>query len=103
MFANKNAGDPNFWTYVADPTLQARNDGATLSTDCVSRIRSSEEQAESVLDEQKAAAARRGSNDGQSLPADAEAGSKAAFNARARSRRLRHGSERIGRARTPTR
>ena len=31
MFANKNAGDPNSWTYVADPTLQARNDGSTIA------------------------------------------------------------------------
>jgi hypothetical protein len=31
MFANKNAGDPNAWTYVADPTLQARNDGSTIA------------------------------------------------------------------------
>ena len=30
MFANKNAGDPNSWSYVADPTLQARNDGSTI-------------------------------------------------------------------------
>ena len=26
----KNAGDPNSWSYVADPTLQARNDGSTI-------------------------------------------------------------------------
>jgi hypothetical protein len=31
MFANKNAGDPNSWTYVADQTLQARNDSSNLS------------------------------------------------------------------------
>ena len=30
MFANKNAGDPNSWSYVADPALQARNDGSTI-------------------------------------------------------------------------
>ncbi len=30
MFANKNAGDPNSWSYAADPTLQARNDGSTI-------------------------------------------------------------------------
>jgi carboxypeptidase family protein len=30
MFANKNAGDPNSWSYVADPTLQARNDVSTI-------------------------------------------------------------------------
>jgi len=29
VFANKNAGDPNAWTYVPDPNLQARNDNAT--------------------------------------------------------------------------
>jgi len=31
MFANVNAGNPNSWSYAADPTLQARNDGSTLS------------------------------------------------------------------------
>jgi hypothetical protein len=31
MFANKNAGNPNAWTYVPDPALQARNDGSTIS------------------------------------------------------------------------
>ena len=31
MFANKNAGDPNAWTYVPDQTVQARTDGSTLS------------------------------------------------------------------------
>src|SRR5436190_10566153 len=30
MFANKNAGDPNSWSYDPDPTLQARNDGSTI-------------------------------------------------------------------------
>jgi hypothetical protein len=30
MFANVNAGNANSWTYVADPTLQARNDGSTI-------------------------------------------------------------------------
>ncbi len=30
MFANKNAGNPNAWSYVPDPTLQARNDGSTI-------------------------------------------------------------------------
>ena len=30
IFANKNAGDPNSWTYVPDSTLQARNDGSTI-------------------------------------------------------------------------
>ncbi len=30
MFANKNAGNPNAWTYDPDPTLQARNDGSTI-------------------------------------------------------------------------
>jgi hypothetical protein len=31
MFANKNAGNPNSWVYEADPSLQARNDVATLT------------------------------------------------------------------------
>jgi len=31
MFANKNAGNPNAWTYVPDLTLQARNDSSNLS------------------------------------------------------------------------
>jgi hypothetical protein len=31
MFANKNAGNPNAWSYVPDPTLQARNDGSTIA------------------------------------------------------------------------
>jgi len=31
MFANANAGDPNSWTYVADKSLQARNDGSTIA------------------------------------------------------------------------
>src|SRR5215467_9307563 len=30
MFFNKNAGDPNSWTYNPDTTLQARNDGSTI-------------------------------------------------------------------------
>ena len=30
MFANRNAGNPNAWTYDPDPTLQARNDGSTI-------------------------------------------------------------------------
>jgi len=30
MFANKNAGNPNAWTYVPDPALQSRNDGSTI-------------------------------------------------------------------------
>src|SRR3954452_19644780 len=30
MFANKNAGNPNSWSYDPDPTLQARNDGSTI-------------------------------------------------------------------------
>jgi hypothetical protein len=30
MFANKNAGNPTAWSYVPDPTLQARNDGSTI-------------------------------------------------------------------------
>jgi hypothetical protein len=31
MFANKNAGNPNAWSYVPDPALQARNDGSTIA------------------------------------------------------------------------
>jgi hypothetical protein len=31
MFANKNAGDPNSWTFAPDMAIQARNDGSTLS------------------------------------------------------------------------
>ncbi len=31
MFANKNAGNPNAWTYVQDPNVQARNDGSTIA------------------------------------------------------------------------
>src|SRR3954462_2403382 len=31
MFANKNAGDPNAWSYFPDTTLQARNDSSNLS------------------------------------------------------------------------
>jgi len=30
MFANRNAGNPNAWSYDQDPTLQARNDGSTI-------------------------------------------------------------------------
>src|SRR5436190_5786158 len=30
MFANKNAGNPNAWTFDPDTTLQARNDGSTI-------------------------------------------------------------------------
>jgi Carboxypeptidase regulatory-like domain len=30
MFANVNAGNVNSWSYAADPTLQARNDGSTI-------------------------------------------------------------------------
>jgi hypothetical protein len=30
MFANKNAGNPNAWSYVPDAALQARNDGSTI-------------------------------------------------------------------------
>ncbi|HVZ20101.1 MAG TPA: carboxypeptidase-like regulatory domain-containing protein [Vicinamibacterales bacterium] len=30
MFANKNAGNPNSWTYAPDTTLQARNDTSTI-------------------------------------------------------------------------
>jgi hypothetical protein len=30
IFANKNAGNPNAWTYEKDPALQARNDGSTI-------------------------------------------------------------------------
>ncbi len=31
MFANKNAGNPNSWSYTPDNTLQARNDGSTIT------------------------------------------------------------------------
>ena len=31
MFANANAGDATSWSYVADPTTQARNDTSTIS------------------------------------------------------------------------
>ena len=31
MYANANAGNPNSWTYVADKSLQARNDTRTLA------------------------------------------------------------------------
>jgi hypothetical protein len=30
MFFNKNAGNPNAWTFDPDSTLQARNDGSTI-------------------------------------------------------------------------
>jgi len=30
MFFNKNAGNPNAWTYDPDPTLQGRTDGSTI-------------------------------------------------------------------------
>jgi hypothetical protein len=30
MFYNKNAGNPNSWSYDPDPTLQARTDGSTI-------------------------------------------------------------------------
>src|SRR5204863_9898310 len=29
MFANKNAGDANSWSFDPDPNVQARNDGST--------------------------------------------------------------------------
>jgi hypothetical protein len=31
IFANKNAGNPNSWSYAPDQTLQARNDGSTIA------------------------------------------------------------------------
>ena len=31
MFANRNAGNPNAWTFDPDPSTQARSDGATLA------------------------------------------------------------------------
>src|SRR5207344_2693570 len=31
IFANKNAGNPNSWSYDPDKTLQARNDGSTIA------------------------------------------------------------------------
>ena len=31
MFANKNAGNPNAWTYAPDTTLQARNDTSVIA------------------------------------------------------------------------
>jgi hypothetical protein len=31
MYANKNAGNAASWSYVPDPTLQARNDGSTIT------------------------------------------------------------------------
>jgi len=31
MFANLNAGNPNSWSYAADPNTQSRTDGATLA------------------------------------------------------------------------
>jgi hypothetical protein len=31
MFANANVGNPNSWSYTADKSLQARNDGSTLA------------------------------------------------------------------------
>ena len=31
IYANKNAGNASAWSYVPDPTLQARNDGSTIT------------------------------------------------------------------------
>jgi hypothetical protein len=31
IFANKNAGNPNAWSYAPDQALQARNDGSTIA------------------------------------------------------------------------
>ena len=31
IFANQNAGNPNAWSYLPDPALQARNDSSTIA------------------------------------------------------------------------
>ena len=62
MFANENAGNPNAWTYVADPSVQARNDGSTIVNPAGDLADQPEQQAQSVLGlRRRAATARRGS------------------------------------------
>jgi hypothetical protein len=62
MFANRNAGNPNAWTFDPDPAVQARNDNSTIVNSLRLTWQINQKNKLNVFaDYQKDATARRGS------------------------------------------